>query len=298
MKLERIFVLRWVARGFGLAGFLGVLFWAVMDQFPYDGLIEPSATRAWLAAISLIVGLQPDLLVAFDPYLSCCCSCAGKNPLPLNSRRLWAGTLAGVVAGSLSILVSSSLSAPRLGTGEAWPWALVASLSSLSAFLAMFESFRPLRLRGTPSAPEASEFDYMLLNGEGDTPQKPSSGPHGSILCWINAVVLSLMFVFVAFLTFSAVQTAYGCLTYPLRGTFAKITLNDGREQNILYSCEGPDRSPRPTVLLASDISHGMADFWPLQRYSDTLCDGSDPSLRSFTRPKTNFFEILRLPPS
>jgi pimeloyl-ACP methyl ester carboxylesterase len=99
----------------------------------------------------------------------------------------------------------------------------------------------------------------------------------------ILAIIRVVFIVVIALLIAGAWNLGVGVVKYPPRGKFATVTLTDGRPQTIHYLCEGPLNSSFPVYMFEADGTHGMADFWGLQRillqYGRRSCVWDKPGL-------------------
>ncbi len=72
--------------------------------------------------------------------------------------------------------------------------------------------------------------------------------------------------MFIIHLFNGGIVQATGPIAFPPRGSFFDLTLSTGDVQRIHYECVGPKNGTFPVYLADADGSHGLADFWPLQR--------------------------------
>jgi pimeloyl-ACP methyl ester carboxylesterase len=84
--------------------------------------------------------------------------------------------------------------------------------------------------------------------------------------CW-NVMNSCCVGAFLVLLLNGSIIQANGIVQWPPRGEFMTVHLADAnRDARLLYYCEGPKNASFPTYLIEADASHGLADFWPLQR--------------------------------
>lgn len=89
--------------------------------------------------------------------------------------------------------------------------------------------------------------------------------------------------VAIIFLFNGGIIQATGPIAFPPRGKFVDLTLSTGDLQKIHFECVGPKNASFPVYLADADGTHGLADFWPMQRNLTTagrrLCTYDAPGL-------------------
>jgi len=120
-----------------------------------------------------------------------------------------------------------------------------------------------LTLVGTASRdPVDDEDEPLLLNSSFQIKSTLFKEPPRWIFyfSWVHAIITALVALCLILLCMGAGVGAR-IIGIPVRGTY--LTAGGFK---ILYHCDGPLKSSRPTIVIDSDGSHGMMDFWPLQR--------------------------------
>lgn len=86
---------------------------------------------------------------------------------------------------------------------------------------------------------------------------------------WINIIFRVIFLIFLAFLANGSVFIGGMKVTYPARGKFVNVPLEDnsGRTLRMHYLCDGPINNSFPIYMFEGDGTHGMADYLGLQKY-------------------------------
>lgn len=144
-------------------------------------------------------------------------------------------------------------------------------ISLYAMFTVAFASMGYLRFNEVSKVPKDLKTNSVKLTDSVKATNcystSPSAGPNISVVQSFVLALLSCFAVVVAFLlALGAVIQGCGVVIYPPRGTFLSIDGAESTHLRILYHCEGPHRNNSPVFVLDADASHGLADFWPLQR--------------------------------
>jgi pimeloyl-ACP methyl ester carboxylesterase len=152
------------------------------------------------------------------------------------SRHYVTGAYVIIVPASFAIFVGYAMS----GNHDGWVWGLLLFIVTLLGLLEMIQ-----QLRAAP----------------------PESRPQSKLGCCLSGYNLFNLFIgtfLVCLLANGAVSEGTAQKGMPLRGSFASFVNPQGKTQKVAFNCEGP--SGKPVYIIDADESHGLADFWPLQR--------------------------------
>lgn len=238
-KVWLLFVAEWLALLQGGSAACGFCIYVVCYHRSGPIYVKESAVGMWLCCLVVFFAAQASLEVR-------------------RSGLVWGKKTKLAIHGYCSIASATTFICYALGgNADGWIWA-VALLSTVLLNACLIH--------------DGDKKQVTHHEQEDVEPGKPSSAqPPGKLatcccrlLLWWNACNLLIAILFLGLLVAGAWQQA-AIATLPVRGNFAKYKLADGRWQQVFFNCEGPT-GKGGTFIIDSSISHGAADFWPLQR--------------------------------
>ncbi|KAA0158595.1 hypothetical protein FNF31_05346 [Cafeteria roenbergensis] len=228
---------------------LAVVLYAVFTTVTPPLLIIDEASPAWLAALVGYVSLQVFIVVP-APQSFC--------------ARLPFGARAAFFAVSAALSAAAGVCFAIYGRPDMTVWSVVLGIVLLLVGATYM---------GCGLASSASGVDPDKAATEPFHDAEAAADPPRASCCSLSCVGLSwntcnlvVVLLFIIHLFNGGIVQATGPIAFPPRGSFFDLTLSTGDVQRIHYECVGPKNGTFPVYLADADGSHGLADFWPLQR--------------------------------
>lgn len=245
VKFFSLTILEWIALPIILASFLGLIINIVYFFSPGPVFIYGTGVAIWLCAFCLWY-----CFLIFHNT---------RKPLHDVIDWFWAQELFYTYSFVTSFIITICYAINNRAEGYGWA-ILLLFLSGANAGILLSrlklsrESLRPQIKSGGRTSP--------WCRGQS------KGGCVGCCSClkvwiFINAI---FMIFFLALLTNGALIEGQAP-KFPPRGKFVTVSLADGAQQRIHYLCEGPQSTTHDTILFDADGSHGMSDFWGMQKF-------------------------------